>query len=443
MPSANAFRLLVPVGAVAAAVVVLAAPPASAKDTAAEEAKLKSQVAAEIVKAAAACAATGAKSEGEALLAEAEALDPKAAGFDEAKAGLEALEADAEGAAAAAQKVRGAAKAKVAPLYDKLGALEHAPADDDRFLGYTMRAFQWDPKPRTATLLKRAKTALESPQPWTGARLMAKLRKADPEGTKAGKYDAAEIDLAKSNKLMLGSADSPIVAWVSFPKDWSKTKKVPVAVGVEGAGCAFQGYFNGLVGSRGSRNVICVTPISVSNTNGDNINTKTYPMYDPAWLESVKTDVVKRMEVEGPGMEAILADLHERFGADEKAFHTGFSGGGIYTYWRLFQHPDKVRGAAPACGNFGGLGLQGAPAVADGGPAVFLMTGEKDPHRDFTHGDKNQPGIEPQTNLAQENLAKLGYTNVKRHMFPGVGHASLHAEFWKFVDDVLDGKFGK
>ena len=142
-------------------------------------------------------------------------------------------------------------------------------------------------------------------------------------------------------------------------------------------------------------------------------------------------------------MEAILADLTARFGADERAFHTGFSGGGIYTYWRLFQHPDKVRGAAPACGNFGGLGLQGAPGAKDGGPAVFLMTGEKDPHRDFTFGDKNQPGIEPQTNAAQENLTRLGYTNVKRFMFPGVGHASLHAEFWKFVDEVLAGKFGK
>ena len=423
-----------------AVVLVVAAAPASAKDTAAEEAKLKSQVAAEIVKAADACTAGGAKTGAESLLAEAEALDPKAAGLDEAKIALEALEADAADAEARAQKARAAAKSRIAPLFDKLGALDHAPADDGRFLDYTMRAFQWDPKPRTSTLLKRAKAALESDAPWTGARLLARIRKADPEGTQTGKYDAADIDLAKSNKLMLASADGQVLAWVSFPKDWSRTKKLPIAVGVEGAGCGFQGYFNGLVGSRGSRSVICVTPISTSNTNADNINPKTYPMYDPAWLESVKNDVVKRMEVEGPGMEAILADLHERFGADEKVFHTGFSGGGIYTYWRLFQHPDKVRGAAPACGNFGGLGLQGAPGVTDGGPPVFLMMGEKDPHREFTHGDKNQPGIEPQTNMAAENLEKLGYTHVVKHVFPGVGHSSLHGEFWKFVDDVQDGK---
>ncbi|MCE9636232.1 MAG: hypothetical protein K8T90_11070 [Planctomycetes bacterium] len=425
---------------VAVALLVL---PAAAKDTAADEAKLKSQVAAEVVKAAAACAAAGAKTEGLALVAEAAALDPAAAGLDDAKSKAEGLDADADGAAAAATKARAAAKAKVAPLYDKLGDLDHAPADENRFLDYSIRAFQWDPKPRAPALMKKAKESLDSPQPWTGARIMAKLRKADPDGTKAGKYDAFEVDLAKSNKLMLGCADNPMVAWVSFPKDWSKTKKMPVAVGVEGAGCGFAGYFGGLVGSRGSRGVICVTPVTVTNTNADNLNPKTYPMYDPAWLDVCKTDLMKRIEVEGPGMETILADLTERFGADDRAFHTGFSGGGIYTYWRLFQHPDKVRGAAPACGNFGGLGLQGAPGAKDGGPAVLLMTGEKDPHRDFTFGDKNQPGIEPQTNNAQENLTKLGYTNVKRFMFPGVGHSSLHSEFWKFVDEVLAGKFGK
>jgi predicted esterase len=426
-----------------AALVALLASSAAAKDTAAEQAKLRAQIATEVAKVAAACAAAGAKTDAAALLAEAVAADPAAPGVEDAKGRVEALEADQDGAAPAAQKARAAAKSKVAPLYDKLGDLDHDPSADAQHLDWSIRAFQWDPKAFGPELLKKAKSSLESDTPWVGARLMAKLRKADPDGTKAGRYDAMEIELAKSNKLMLGSADYPIVAWVSLPKDWSKTKKVPVAVGVDGAGSGFAGYFAAMVSTRGSRTAICVAPVTLTNTNADNLNPGKYPMYDPKWLEVCKNDVQKRIDVEGPGVEAILDDLHERFGADEKCFHTGFSGGGIYTYWRLFQHPDKVRGAAPACANFGGLGLQGAPGAKDGGPAVFLMTGEKDPHRDFTHGDKNQPGIEPQTNLAEENLKKLGYTNVKRSMLPGVGHSALQAEFWKFVDEVLAGKFGK
>lgn len=420
-------------------VAALAAPSVAAKDTAAEEAKLRTQAAAEVAKAALACAAAGSKTDAARLVAEAEALDPAAPGVADAKEKAEALDADADGAAAAAAKALASARPVVAKVYDRLGALEHASADDARFTDYLVRAFAWEPKPRAAKLVKRGADALESDTPWVGARLLAKLRKADPDGTKSGRYDAAEIALGKSNKLMLGSADSPIVAWVSLPGDWAKGRKSGVAVAVDGAGSGFLGCFNGFVAARGSRSFIAVTPVTVTNTNADNLNAGKYPMYDAKWLDVCKTDLLARIAVEGPGVEAILADLAERFGGDEKAFHTGFSGGGIYTYWRLFQHPDRVRGAAPACGNFGGLGVDGAPGVKDGGPPVFLMTGEKDPHRDFTHGDRNQPGIEPQTNLAEEHLKRLGYTNVKRHMFPGVGHSSLHAEFWKFVDDVVKG----
>lgn len=424
----------------AALVALLLCVPAAAKDTAAEEAKLRAQLAAELAKVASACVAAGARAEAVRVAGEAASLDAAAPGVAEAKEKAEALD-EAPGDAAAAQKALGAARANVAKLYDKLGALDHAPADAARFADYAVRAFVWEPKPRAARLLKRGADALQSDRPWEGARLLATLRKADPEGTKAGKYDAAEVQLGKDGKLLLGSADFPIVAWVSLPKDWARGRRYPVAVGCEGAGCSFQGYFGGLVSSRGSRPVIAVTPVTVTNTNADNLNASKYPMYDPKWLETCRTDLLARIAVEGPGMEAILADLADRFGAEEKAFHTGFSGGGIYTYWRLFQHPDKVRGAAPACGNFGRLGLDGAPGAKDGGPPVFLMTGGNDPHRDFTFGDKNQPGIEPQTNDAEEHLKRLGYTRVKRHQFPGVGHSSLHAEFWKFVDDVLAGRF--
>ena len=269
---------------------------------------------------------------------------------------------------------------------------------------------------------------------------MAKLRAADPDGTKSGKYDASDIDLGKSGKLMLGSATQALVAWVSLPKDWKKSGTYPVLVGCEGAGCGYQGYFNAFVTERGSRSVIMVTPVTLSNTNA--LDAAKFPMYSKETLDKFAAPGQGRMEFDYPGVEAILADIEARFGGESKVFQTGFSGGGQFTYWRLLQHPDKVRGAAPACGTFNPGFANEAKSVADGGgPPVHVFTGEKDEHRQFTFGDKNQPGIEPQTDWAFEAFTKLGYAHTKRTMVPGSGHAALPRQVWEFVDEVISGKF--
>jgi predicted esterase len=416
----------------------LGVPAFAGKDDAAEP-KAKSAVAAEIVKYVAWCADNGAKEEGLRAAAEAEALDAEAAGLADAKSKLEGIEAQAPAAATAAAKRRAASGPAIAKLYDKLASMDLGAAGDPRPADYLMKAVSWDPKPRAAAIKKKADDAADDNRPWDGARLMAKLRAADPEGTKAGKYDAADIDAGKSGKLLLGSASQALVAWVALPKDWKKGGKYPVLVGCEGAGCGYQGYFNAFVSARGSRSVIMVTPVSLSNTNA--LDAKKFPMYGKDVLDKFAAPGDGRMAFDYPGVEAILDDLEARFGAEEKVFQTGFSGGGQFTYWRLLQHPDKVRGIAPACGNFNpGFG-NGAPAVTDGGPPIHVFTGEKDEHRDFTFGDKNQPGIEPQTNRAFEAFTKLGYKNTKRTMVPGAGHASLPAQVWEFVDEVIAGKF--
>jgi hypothetical protein len=49
------------------------------------------------------------------------------------------------------------------------------------------------------------------------------------------------------------------------------------------------------------------------------------------------------------------------------------------------------------------------------------------------------PGIEGQTDAAQERLKDLGFAHVRRVQLK-VGHAPLHAEVWAFVDEVLGTK---
>ena len=140
-------------------------------------------------------------------------------------------------------------------------------------------------------------------------------------------------------------------------------------------------------------------------------------------------------------MDAVLAEVTKRFGGEKKVFATGFSGGGNWCYGKLLRDPGGVRGAAPACANFSGMGSDGAPGAGEGGgPPVHILTGEKDEHREFTFGKKDSPGIEPQTDRAVEVLKGLGYANVRRTMVKGAGHSPLHAEVWKFVDEVMGTK---
>jgi hypothetical protein len=96
-------------------------------------------------------------------------------------------------------------------------------------------------------------------------------------------------------------------------------------------------------------------------------------------------------------------------------------------------HPGRVIVSAPACANFGGMGFSDAQPV-EGGPPVRILTGEKDEHRDFTFGNKNSPGIEPQTDAAVAALEKLGFKDVTRTMLKGVGHSACPLQVWEAVD---------
>ena len=91
----------------------------------------------------------------------------------------------------------------------------------------------------------------------------------------------------------------------------------------------------------------------------------------------------------------------------------------------------------PACANFAGLGAADAVQPNGGGPPILIYTGEKDPHRTWTHGKVGGvPGIEPQTDKVVGVLAAKGFTNVTREMLKGVKHSPLHERFWEVADEL-------
>jgi poly(3-hydroxybutyrate) depolymerase len=403
--------------------------PALAKEP--TEAKARTEVVAELAAFAAWCAQNGAKAEGAAALEEAVALDADAPAVAAARAALDAAPETppAADAVAAQRKVVGP---KVAKAYDALaasGPRESGAARRDR---WTVAALRWEPsKPRIGKVARAADEAAKGARPDSAARLYAALRKHDPDG--AARVDRVQAEQAGKDLALFGTADHPLLAWVSLPSGWQKGKTYPVLVGVEGAGANFVGYARASKAARGSRAAILVVPISFTNVNA--LKPETYPFYDPAVLSEHES---RRMDFDAAGVDAVLALLRERFGAEEKVFLTGFSGGGNYCYRKLLCDPARVRGAAPACANYSGFGIAETPAPGeDGGPVVRLMTGANDEHKDHVFGQK--PGIEGQTDAVEARLKELGYRNVTRVQLR-CGHDPLHAEAWKLVDEVLARK---
>jgi hypothetical protein len=411
------------------------APPAGAEGPSDAEAKHRQGAAADLVAFAEACAKLGARTAGAAALEEARGLDHLAKGLKAAEDAIGALPAGDPAGSPELEKARKASGKEIAKHYDALAALKHDAKEEARVTGYALRALEWDPsEARKRKVLAAADAA--SGDPVQAGLLLRGLRRADPEGYRTGKYDPALEKAARKGILLLGTVPEELVAFVSLPRDWKKGGTWPVLVAVDGAGCNFLGCARGFANSRGSRPVIVVAPMTLSNTN--ELKPASYPAYPKALLEKWNGD---RIEFDRRGMVQVISDVNRHFGGEEKVFVTGFSGGGNYCYFKLITDPKGVRGAAPACANFSGMGLQGAEGPGPGGgPPVHVFTGEKDEHGQFTFGKKDSPGIEPQTDNAMETLKRLGFTDVRRTMVKGAGHSPLQEQVWKFVDEVLAAK---
>ncbi|HEX5138887.1 MAG TPA: hypothetical protein VFY93_18095 [Planctomycetota bacterium] len=352
-----------------------------------------------------------------------EALDAIARAREAGAKDLDALAKEVEGLEAAAAdeglaKRREQVRKEAAQLYDRLGRSDET---------WMLRAAEIEPsKARLGKLASALKALGGNRQSAEKAgRILVRLRELAPDG----KWDAIEEEMARGDVALVKGTHA-MVGYLSLPKGWKKGEPLPVLVAVEGAGCGFLGRARDAAGTRGSRGFLVLTPCSLSNTNA--LDEAKYPWYTKRQLDDGSRN---RIGFDVEGLLALLDVLKERYGASDRFAITGFSGGGNLCYAMTGLHPDRVIVSVPACPNFSGAGFSDAKPV-EGGPPVRILTGEKDEHRDFTFGNKDMPGIEPQTDNAVATLKRLGFTDVTRTMLKGVGHSPCSAQVWERVDEV-------
>src|SRR5579871_3155651 len=153
----------------------------------------------------------------------------------------------------------------------------------------------------------------------------------------------------QGNQLKTASHHS-IQYYLSLPEGWRRDRKWPVVIGIESAEREFSPYFGALVKARGHKPFIIAVPLVVTN-GGSRYRQGPGYRYSPSVWNQIDADPWK---FDDDGMQAILKDLRARFGAEDKAFITGFEAGGHIVFAFTFRHPDLIRAAAPVSPNYAG-----------------------------------------------------------------------------------------
>ncbi|GEM_PF-890489 len=417
-----------------------------------------SKVAAEWVRLGSWCASRKLAAQAATCLEQAEAADPHARGLDDLKAEIGAVEGEPSARDLATwERKRASAGRKIASLYERLyasGARVEDPRDQARFETYLWSALEASPSSgRWRKILALVTAACSGKETDKGVRLANRALALGPPKRYVSPLRAAIETAAVDGLVLMTATTHPLRYYLSLPKAWKRNRgrRWPVLLCVDGAGSGFAGIARGYKNRRGDLPFIVVSPCTFSNTNEikGNLRKKYAKIYAE---ETIEEGNQGRLDWDEAGVLAVLEDMKTSFDAEERVYVTGFSGGGNVTYMMIFKHPDLVAGAAPACANFMNRNyheLGDSFSEADRTFPLHIITGASDPHRQYTHGNKNSPGIEPQTDAAVKVLEHLGYPGWKRTMIEGMGHSPAHKHvietfrpWWegrKKRSDPLDG----
>ena len=383
--------------------------------------KLKDEIAGELVSIADAASDNKLHARAEALLNEALALAPE---HKKAKKALEKLAdtADTDDAEAATKFDKRAEKyhKRAAMGYTLLFAELESDKDTQTVSGWLTRAYALHAETADQFVEKKWREHFIGKKYAQAHRLLelALPFPSDDEKVNSARATATldcEGAISARSPILKSCRSHAMKYYLSLPIGWTPTKKWPVYVAVEGAGSNFLGACHGGIGNKNDTFIV-VTPCGFTNTNEltDDMRKK-YP-YTKEVIDEADTN---RMGFDEPGMLAILDDLKASYGAEDKACITGFSGGGILTWFMVFTHPDRLIAAVPACANFAGVRTVSDNADAKKALIIHAYQGDKDEYKESM--------LDGQWAAAEKLAKDNGYEHVTRDIIPG-GHIGCHAE---------------
>ena len=223
----------------------------------------------------------------------------------------------------------------------------------------------------------------------------------------------------------------PIQYYLSLPEGWTASKKWPVVVVIESADREFLQASTAFAQARGSRPFILVTPLVVTNGGAGFRNVPTYHYSNDVW-ELIQNS--SQFQFDMDGITAIMKDMVQQYGGEDKFFITGLEAAG-HTIWAvLFNHPEVVRAAALVCPNYQGRWIDEAhisnapervnlPIMGFAGTNDTVCAADKPIHKQITQA----------FTVARDH----GYKNVGETTVKNKGHERLAEEILDYFSSLM------
>ena len=242
------------------------------------------------------------------------------------------------------------------------------------------------------------------------------------------------IILIAEDVIMLGpipilktARSNPMQYYVSPPDGWTPDKKWPILVTVNGANHSFFDIARTFVRARNNLPFIIVAPIVLSTVAIPTPSDYSYPA--SVWDEVAKTSP---LQFDDMGLAAVISDVQADYNGEDKFFITGWSGGGNLAWYMVFNHPEKLAGAALAAGNFHGRGIStvsSAPERAN--LPVKGFQGDQ---------DQNYSQLAHEWSDAKKLADANGYQNISYQIIAGADHQPFANQVFAFFASLLPGQ---
>jgi poly(3-hydroxybutyrate) depolymerase len=238
----------------------------------------------------------------------------------------------------------------------------------------------------------------------------------------------------KSNdSLELKTATNhPMQYFLSLPPKWTKEKKWPIVVIIESADKEYKENALRFVRARKEMPFILVAPFNVNNSRSGRRDPKIFPYSSETWDIIEKTGDCKfNMD----GISQIVNDVQKKYNGEEKLFITGFEAG-AHTVWQfLFQHPERLKAAAPVAGNYNQNSCMTEAVFSKDSSLINLPIKGFSGSMDTLYGTKGF--VYFQWKNAIKDAANHGYRNISETIIPGKDHVPLPVEVLNWFLEIL------
>jgi dienelactone hydrolase len=214
----------------------------------------------------------------------------------------------------------------------------------------------------------------------------------------------------------------PMQYYLSLPDGWRADKKWPVLLALESSERAWLTLANRYIAARQNLAYILVVPLIVTSSDAE---PRLHPAfhYPPAAFDLMAK--VGQCAFDQDGVAAVLDDVERLYGGEHRVYATGFSGGGRLLWALVFEHPERLMGAASASGNFNGACVKQLAFSTDESRKalrVVSIGGKQDRYR---------PALDRQFAVASALAQQHDYPPIANRLING-GHDAYPAEVLEF-----------